>query len=102
MYGHVSDPGPGTERPRGPAAVSAAAGVAARCGRGRGRLAAGAVLAVDLADGAGGSRLAAAHGRPIGREHETVLIHHGETVGRLRVSGRAGRPVGRHRPGADR
>ena len=45
-------------------------------------------VAVDLADGIGEFRLAAEHGRPLGREHETALIHHGETVGRLRVSGR--------------
>lgn len=45
-------------------------------------------VAVDLADGTGEFRLAAERGRPFGREHETALFHHGETVGRLRVSGR--------------
>jgi signal transduction histidine kinase len=45
-------------------------------------------VAVDLADGAGAFRLAAEHGRVVGSEHVTPLVHHGETVGRLRVSGR--------------
>ena len=45
-------------------------------------------VAVDLTDGTGEFRLAAEHGRPVGHVHETALIHHGETVGRLRVSGR--------------
>lgn len=45
-------------------------------------------VAVDLADGTGEFRLAAEHGEPLGPEHATALIHHGETVGRLRVSGR--------------
>jgi signal transduction histidine kinase len=45
-------------------------------------------VAVDLADGTGQFRLAAEHGRPFGPEHQTPLVHHGETVGRLRVSGR--------------
>ena len=43
-------------------------------------------VAVDLADGAGQFRSAAEHGRPVGPVHETPLVHHGETVGRLRVS----------------
>jgi two-component system NarL family sensor kinase len=45
-------------------------------------------VAVDLADGAGQFRLAAEHGRAVGPEHHTLLVHSGETVGRLRVSGR--------------
>ena len=45
-------------------------------------------VAVDLADGAGAFRPAAEHGRVVGLEHTTLLVHHGETVGRLRVSGR--------------
>jgi signal transduction histidine kinase len=45
-------------------------------------------VAVDLADGTGKFRPAAEHGRAVGGEHETLLVHHGETVGRLRVSGR--------------
>ena len=35
-----------------------------------------------------GVPLAAEHGRVVGPEHATPLVHHGETVGRLRVSGR--------------
>jgi len=45
-------------------------------------------VAVDLADGAGGFRTAAAHGGPVGAVHVEPLLHHGETVGRLRVSAR--------------
>jgi signal transduction histidine kinase len=45
-------------------------------------------VAVDLADGPGKFRTAAEHGRAVGPEHETLLVHHGETVGRLRISGR--------------
>ena len=45
-------------------------------------------VAVDLANGTGEFRTAAEHGRPLGPLHETPLVHHGETVGRLLVSGR--------------
>jgi len=44
--------------------------------------------ALDLADGAGGFRTLATTGRPAGAVHEEPLVHLGETVGRLRVSGR--------------
>ena len=45
-------------------------------------------VAVDLADGTGDFRPAAEHGRPVAVGHSAPLILHGETVGRLRVSGR--------------
>ena len=45
-------------------------------------------VAIDLADGTGDFRLAAEHGAPAGAVHSTPLVLHGETVGRLRVSGR--------------
>jgi signal transduction histidine kinase len=45
-------------------------------------------VAIDLADGTGDFRLAAEHGKPTGAVHSTPLVLHGETVGRLRVSGR--------------
>ena len=45
-------------------------------------------VAVDLADGTGVFRTAAEQGQPVGPVQETLLVHHGETVGRLRVSGR--------------
>jgi signal transduction histidine kinase len=45
-------------------------------------------VAIDLADGTGDFRLAAEHGKPAGAVHITPLVLHGETVGRLRVSGR--------------
>jgi two-component system NarL family sensor kinase len=44
--------------------------------------------ALDLAEGTGGFRQLAATGRPAGAVHEEALVHLGETVGRLRVSGR--------------
>ncbi|NYJ08936.1 sensor histidine kinase [Petropleomorpha daqingensis] len=43
--------------------------------------------ALDLAEGSG-FRTLAATGRPAGAVHEEPLVHLGETVGRLRVSGR--------------
>ena len=89
MYGHRDDPARvlddlGTRLQ----AVLLPERCAARRGRGRGRLAAGAVRR-----GRPGRRHrrvpARGRARPaVGREHETALIHHGETVGRLRVSGR--------------
>jgi two-component system NarL family sensor kinase len=45
-------------------------------------------VAIDLADGTGEFRLAAEHGAPVGNVHSETLTHHGETVGRLRVSER--------------
>jgi signal transduction histidine kinase len=45
-------------------------------------------VAIDLVDGTGDFRLAAEHGKPAGAVHSTPLVLHGETVGRLRVSGR--------------
>jgi signal transduction histidine kinase len=45
-------------------------------------------VAIDLVDGTGGFRLAAEHGVPMGAAHYETLTHHGETVGRLRVSER--------------
>jgi signal transduction histidine kinase len=45
-------------------------------------------VAVDLADAAGEFRTAAQHGTPAGPVHVEPLRHHGETVGRLRISGR--------------
>ncbi len=45
-------------------------------------------VAIDLADRAGEFRLAAEHGVPVGAVHSETLTHHGETVGRLRVSER--------------
>ena len=45
-------------------------------------------VAIDLADGAGEFRLAAEHGAPVGAVHSETLTHHGDTVGRLRVSER--------------
>jgi two-component system NarL family sensor kinase len=44
--------------------------------------------AVDLADAAGAFRTVAVHGAPVGRVHAEALLHHGEAVGRLRVSDR--------------
>lgn len=44
--------------------------------------------AIDIADGAGGFRLAAEQGTAAGEVHDELLVHHGETVGRLRVSAR--------------
>lgn len=45
-------------------------------------------VAVDLAGPDGVFRTAARHGTPVGPVHAEPLRHHGETVGRLRVSGR--------------
>jgi hypothetical protein len=45
-------------------------------------------VAIDLADGTGEFRLAAEHGVPVGTVHSEALRHHGDTVGRLRVSER--------------
>jgi len=45
-------------------------------------------VAIDLTDGIGEFRLAAEHGVPVGNVHSETLTHHGETVGRLRVSER--------------
>jgi signal transduction histidine kinase len=45
-------------------------------------------VAIDLTDGTGEFRLAAEHGVPVGNVHSETLTHHGETVGRLRVSER--------------
>jgi two-component system NarL family sensor kinase len=45
-------------------------------------------VAIDLTDGRGEFELAAEHGVPEGRFHSETLTHHGETVGRLRVSDR--------------
>ena len=45
-------------------------------------------VAVDLAGRDGAFHPAAAHGAPAGDVHTEPLLHHGETVGRLRVSGR--------------
>ena len=45
-------------------------------------------VAIDLADGAGEFRLAAEHGAPVGAVHSETLTHHGDRVGRLRVSDR--------------
>jgi signal transduction histidine kinase len=45
-------------------------------------------VAIDLAVGTGGFQLAAEHGVPVGTVHSETLTHHGETVGRLRVSER--------------
>ena len=45
-------------------------------------------VAIDLADGAGEFRLAAEHGAPVEAAHSETLTHHGDTVGRLRVSER--------------
>ena len=44
--------------------------------------------AIDTVDGAGGFRLAAEQGTAVGEVHAVPLVHHGETVGRLRVSAR--------------
>ena len=45
-------------------------------------------VAIDLTDGQGEFRLAAEHGARVGNVHSETLTHHGETVGRLRVSER--------------
>ncbi len=45
-------------------------------------------VAVDLADGTGDFRPGAERGSPVGPVHSTPLVLHGETVGRLRLSGR--------------
>ena len=45
-------------------------------------------VAIDLTDGMGEFRSAAEHGAPVGNVHSETLTHHGETVGRLRVSER--------------
>ena len=45
-------------------------------------------VAIDLTDGRGEFGLAAEHGAPVGNVHSELLTHHGETVGRLRVSER--------------
>lgn len=45
-------------------------------------------VAVELADGPGRFRTAAEHGRAAGPVQDVALVHHGETIGRLRVSGR--------------
>jgi signal transduction histidine kinase len=45
-------------------------------------------VAIDLTDPGGGFRTAAEHGAPIGTVHSEPLLHHGVTVGRLRVSDR--------------
>src|SRR4029453_14384473 len=45
-------------------------------------------VAIDLTDGTGEFLLAAEHGVPMGNVHSEILTHHGETVGRLRVSER--------------
>jgi signal transduction histidine kinase len=45
-------------------------------------------VAIDLTDGTGEFHLAAEHGVPVGNVHSETLTHHGETVGRLRVSER--------------
>ena len=45
-------------------------------------------VAIDLSDGGGGFRPSATFGRPVGPVHTAALVHHGETVGLLRVSGR--------------
>jgi signal transduction histidine kinase len=45
-------------------------------------------VAVDLATADGGFHPGAEHGTPTGEPHVAPLLHHGETVGRLRVSGR--------------
>jgi signal transduction histidine kinase len=45
-------------------------------------------VALDLADGTGDFRSAAEHGKPASEVHSASLVLHGETVGRLRVSGR--------------
>jgi signal transduction histidine kinase len=43
---------------------------------------------IELVDGAGGYRVAAEHGVAVGAVHVEPLLHHGATVGRLRVSAR--------------
>jgi signal transduction histidine kinase len=43
---------------------------------------------IELADGAGGFRVAAEHGAAVGSVHAEPLQHHGEIVGRLLVSAR--------------
>jgi signal transduction histidine kinase len=45
-------------------------------------------VAIDLADGTGGFRPPVEHGKAVAAVQTTPLIVHGETVGRLRVSGR--------------
>jgi two-component system NarL family sensor kinase len=45
-------------------------------------------VAIDLTDGTGEFALAAEHGVPEGKVHSETLTHHGERVGRLRVSER--------------
>lgn len=45
-------------------------------------------VAVDVADGAGGLRRAATHGTAVAPVHVEPLLHYGETVGQLHVSGR--------------
>ncbi len=45
-------------------------------------------VGIELADDAGGLRIAAEHGVATGMVHSELLLHHGSTVGRLRVSAR--------------
>ncbi len=45
-------------------------------------------VGIELADGAGGFRVAAEHGAAVGSVHAEPLQHHGATVGRLLVSTR--------------